>query len=278
MKPTLAQVSTLAATFADDVADYAAAGCETIEIWLTKLEDYVAANSVDAARDLFTAHHIAAPVASFQGGLFEPDDAAREQHWELFSRRLELCQQLGVGTLVVALDLARPASTDTLGQYVAQLAAAGEVAARHDVRLACEFQAGRGFANNLRTAASLIAETGVANVGLCLDLFHFYCGPSKEADLQLLTCENLFHVQLCDLAGPPRELAVDADRILPGDGEIALGSLVDRLGEIGYDGCVSVELMNPQIWQIPPTQFADVALTALRTALGLTDAGLQTGG
>ena len=108
-------------------------------------------------------------------------------------------------------------------------------------------------------------------MGLCLDLFHFYTGASKEADLALLTAENLFHVQLCDLAGPPRELAVDADRVLPGDGEIALGPLVDRLREIEYDGCASVELMNPQIWQIPPQQFADVALTALRRALGLTD-------
>jgi 2-keto-myo-inositol isomerase len=58
---------------------------------------------------------------------------------------------------------------------------------------------------------------------------------------------------------------------LPGDGEIALDRLVDRLREIEYDGCVSVELMNPQIWQIPPQQFADVALTALRTVLGLAD-------
>jgi 4-hydroxyphenylpyruvate dioxygenase len=139
------------------------------------------------------------------------------------------------------------------------------------VRLACEFQAGRGFASNVQTAVALVGEVAAANVGLCLDLFHFHTGASKEADLALLTADNLFHVQLCDLAGPPRELAVDADRILPGDGEIALSPLVDRLREIEYDGCVSVELMNPQIWQIPPQQFADVALTALRTVLGLVD-------
>ena len=165
MKPALAQVSTLAAAFEDDVVDYASAGCRVIEIWLTKLEDYVTAHSVDAARDLLAANHITAPVASFQGGLFDPDEAAREQHWQLFGRRLELCEQLAIGTLVVALDLERPASEETLGQYLAQLAQAGEVAARHDVRLACEFQAGRAFANNLQTAVALVTDMAAAKCG-----------------------------------------------------------------------------------------------------------------
>ncbi|MEZ6072353.1 MAG: sugar phosphate isomerase/epimerase family protein [Pirellulales bacterium] len=273
MQPALAQVSTLAAAFDVDVADYAAAGCEAIELWLTKLEDYVEANSVAAARELFSANRLAAPVASFQGGLFEAETAARGQHWDLYRKRLGLCEQLDVKTLVVALDLARPSSSDSLRDYVERLSAAGKLAAEHRVRLACEFQADRGFANNLQTAAALVGEVGMANVGLCVDLFHLHTGPSSESDLALLTNENLFHVQLSDLVGTLRELAVDADRILPGDGEIALAPLVARLREIDYGGCVSVELLNPHVWQIPPRQFADVALTALRTALGLAGDG-----
>ncbi len=84
-----------------------------------------------------------------------------------------------------------------------------------------------------------------------------------------MTAENLFHVQLCDLAGVPRELATDADRVLPGDGDFQIGPIVERLRQIGYAGSVSIELMNSQIWQIPPRQFGEVAITALRRVLGL---------
>ena len=39
--------------------------------------------------------------------------------------------------------------------------------------------------------------------------------------------------------------------------------IVAQLRQIGYDGYVSVELMNPQIWRIPPRQFGEIAMTAL---------------
>ena len=65
----------------------------------------------------------------------------------------------------------------------------------------------------------------------------------------------------------------DADRVLPGDGDIGLDLLVHHLRQIGYTGCVSVELMNPQIWRIPPLQFGEVAMTALRKLLGQASMG-----
>ena len=42
-----------------------------------------------------------------------------------------------------------------------------------------------------------------------------------------------------------------------------------RLVELKYSGCVSIELMNPQLAQIPALQFGEIALTALRKLLGL---------
>jgi 4-hydroxyphenylpyruvate dioxygenase len=76
-------------------------------------------------------------------------------------------------------------------------------------------------------------------------------------------------VQLCDLAGIPRELAGDADRILPGDGDFRLQPILDHLRKIGYDGWVSLELFNPTLWQANATQVAEIGLTALRKLLGL---------
>jgi sugar phosphate isomerase/epimerase len=150
---------------------------------------------------------------------------------------------------------------ESLRQAAAQ---AGE----HGVRLALEFQGRAKFVNNLQTAAAIVAQTGSPHLGLCFDVFHYYVGPSKLEDLGYLSTANLFHVQLCDLSGQARELASDADRIVPGDGDFQLEPMIEHFRNIGYQGHVSLELMNPQIWQNPARQVAEIGMTALRKLLG----------
>ncbi len=65
-----------------------------------------------------------------------------------------------------------------------------------------------------------------------------------------------------------REMATDADRVLPGDGDFSLQPVLQHLQAIDYTGYVSIELMNPRIWQIAPLSYAEIAMTALRKILG----------
>jgi 4-hydroxyphenylpyruvate dioxygenase len=269
MKLALAQVCSLNSPLETDVADYAAGKCEAIELWTGKLDAYLESHSADAFREILAEHGMAAPVASFQGGLLTSQGEFRKQHWHAFDKRLEQCSELGVGTLVVAGDIAGPLAQQDIERVQVSLKQAADMAGKHGVRVALEFQARASFANNLQTAAALVAEAESPHLGICLDAFHYGMGPSKPEDLAYLTVDNLFHVQLCDLAGIPRELATDADRVLPGDGDIQLEPIVAHLRSIGYQGCVSIELMNPQIWRIPPLQFGEVGMTALRKVLGL---------
>ena len=269
MIPALSQVCTLDARFEDDVEHYAAGKCPAIELWLGKLETYLDAHSLDDVRRLLDRFEVTAPVASFQGGLLTSQGEFRKAHWETYQRRLTLCQQLGVGTLVVAGDIAGELTQQDLERVQLSLVQAAKQAAEAGLRVALEFQGRASLANNLQTAASIVAEIGHPALGLCLDAFHYYIGPSKPEDLAWLETSNLFHVQLCDLVGQFRELATDADRVLPGDGDFLLEPIVQRLRDIDYAGHVSVEMMNPQIWQIPPRSVGEVAMTALRKTLGL---------
>ena len=83
------------------------------------------------------------------------------------------------------------------------------------LRLALEFDARASFPNNLQSAVALVEDVGHPALGLCLDWFHYTVGPSKPLDLYLLAPELLAHVQLSDIVEVPREMATDADRILP---------------------------------------------------------------
>lgn len=271
MIPTVSQVCSLGSSFEEDLDGCADAAGTAVELWLTKLEDHLQAHSVADVKARAAERGLNLAASSFQGGLLVSQADARREAWSLFERRLALCGQLGVPVLVVVPDFGGPFGHTDIERAQVSLRQAGEAAAKHGVRLALEFQSRAPFLNNLETAVMFIQSVEQPNVGICLDLFHFETGPSKTEDLSHLTRANLFHVQVCDVADRPRELASDADRILPGDGDFRLAPVFDRLRAIGYEGAVSLELLNPQFWQIPARQVAEVGLTALRKSLGVAN-------
>jgi sugar phosphate isomerase/epimerase len=270
MKPCISEATTMPRSFAEDVAAYADASCPAMEVWLTKLEDHLQVHSAADTRKLLEDRQMTLVAAAYQGGLLLSHGQERKAHYDHFRRRLELCQSFGIGTLVVAADFVGPVEPTALERAIVSLKQAAQWAAGFNVRLALEFRGSNSFCSSLDTALALVTESGEANVGVNFDVFHYYKGPSKFEDLALLTPANLAHVQLSDLAGVPRELATDADRILPGDGDFQLGPILGHFRAIGYDGWVSLELMNPTLWQMKASQVAEIGITCLRRLLGLT--------
>jgi 4-hydroxyphenylpyruvate dioxygenase len=271
--PAVGTVCSLNAELATILADYAAGHCDAIDLWLGHAERVLEAGSPESLRDLLASSGMKVVAASYQGGLLTADGAAGEAHWELFRHRLDLCSGLSIPVLVIAGDAFAPLSTTDLNAMAANLATAAGLAGEAGVKLALEFDARASFPNNLQSAVALVDQVGHPALGLCLDWHHFTMGPSKEADLGLLSAANLFHVQLSDVADVPREMASDAERILPGEGSSSPQPLLDCLAAIDYRGAVSVELMNPALWHVPPRQFGEVAMTALRRLLGQADMG-----
>jgi 2-keto-myo-inositol isomerase len=268
MKPCISQVTTLKNPYESDPDVFSRGGWECVEIWLTKLETFLESHTVSEAISLWQSCAIKPVAAAAQGGLLLSRGAERAVHWQHFHRRLELLETLGISTLIVTPDFVHQPAGDELSRAAAALGEAAALAAKFRVRLALEFQNGSPLCACLETAVGLIERAGAANAGVCFDVFHYYTGPSKFEDLGHLSPHTLAWVQLCDLSGTPRELAGDADRILPGEGDFQLGPIVDHLGKIGYDGYVSLEVLNPHLWEVAPDRLADLGHQALRRALG----------
>jgi 2-keto-myo-inositol isomerase len=267
MKPCLSEATTMPATFDQDVGHCADAGCTALDVWLTKLEDHLASHSAAQTRKLLGDRGVTLAAASYQGGLLLSQGEARRAHYDHFRRRLDICQQFDIRTLLVIADFSDAPDATALDRAVVSLAQAAQWAAGYGVTLALEFRARNAFCASLDTALALTAQCGEPNVGVNLDVFHYYTGPSKFEDLALLTPARLAFVQLCDVAGVPRELAGDGDRVLPGDGDFQLRPLLQQLRACGYDGWVSLELFNPRLWQTSPQQVAEIGYTALRKLL-----------
>ena len=268
MKPCISQAATLPNPFADDVRDAAAGGCRAVEVWLTKLEQHLQSATADDTKALLAEQGVALAAAAYQGGLLLSQGEPRKTHFDHFRRRLDLCQTFAIPTVVLVADFAQHPDPASLGRAVVSLAQAAQWAAGFGVALALEFRGTDTFCNCLDTAISLVEQCGEPNVGVCLDVFHYYKGPSKPEDLERLTVANLAHVQVCDVAGLPREFMTDADRVFPGEGDFRLEPIVQRLRRIGYAKFISLELMNPVLWQAKPARVAELGMASLMRLLG----------
>src|SRR5262245_44070319 len=267
MTPCISQVTTLAGSFADDAENYPAAGCRAVEVWLTKLERHLETVSAADTRKALADSGVKLIAAAYQGGLLLSQDEERKANFDHFKSRLDLCQSFGIPTVLLVPDFVRQPDVQSIGRAVESLAQAAQWAAGFGVRLALEFRGSDAFCSCLDTALLLVAQCSEPNVGVCLDVFHYYKGPSKPEDLDRLTRLNLFHVQVCDVAGVPRELMSDSDRVMPGDGDFRLETIVRKLKAIGFTGGVALELMNPELWRANPKQVVELGLTALERLL-----------
>jgi len=268
MHSAISTVCSLEASLATVLEDYAAGHVDAVDLWLGHADAFLKKRSIADLRDAFSQHGIMPVAASFQGGLLTSQGDARREHWKTFEDRLSLCRDLGIPVLVVAGDAHGPLGPQDLGRLSASLVEAAKLASDAGVKLALEFDARASFPNNLQSAIALVEDVGSPALGVCVDWFHWTVGPSKPLDLWLLSKENVAHVQLSDLVDVPREMATDADRILPGEGSSPADDLVQRLRDIGYDGAIAVELHDPRMWRVPPRQFGEIAMTALRKMLG----------
>jgi sugar phosphate isomerase/epimerase len=268
MKPCISQATTMSTPLEEELPALARGGWSAVEFWLTKLETFLETHTTDNLVELLDIHGLVPAAAAGQGGLLLSRGSDRELHWNHFRSRLALLESLNVPVVIVAADRGREPCGDDYLRGAEALGEAAELAARHRIRIALEFQKSSAFCASLDTAAALVAQCGSAHAGVCLDLFHYYTGPSKFEDLGYLTRANLAWVQISDLSGIPRELAGDRDRILPGDGDLPIGQVIEHIGRLGYDGGVSLELLNPQLWQVPIIQLADLGRQAVCRALG----------
>jgi len=267
MKPCISQVTTMSTPLEAELPSFTRGGFRAVELWLTKVEAYLQQHTSADLRQLLESHDLVPAAAAGQGGLLLSQGVEREAHWSHFRRRLDTLAELGVPTLIVAADFPREPAPDHYHRAAAALRQAAELAGGLGVRIALEFQKNSSFCASLDTAVALVAESDTPHAGICLDLFHYYTGPSKFEDLAYLSAANLAWVQVCDLSGTPRELASDSDRILPGEGDFQIEPLIDHLGSIGYEGGVSLEVLNPQIWQVSADRVSDLGYQAVRRVL-----------
>jgi sugar phosphate isomerase/epimerase len=272
VKLSLSEISTLSASFAEDVAAYASAGFDAIGLWEFKLPDDETANrELLAGHGLGVAHCVPTvpsilplDIPGFEG---PPDPAVRVAAICASLRRLAVYEPESV------LFLTGPA----LGRSAAEaraiaLAAIGEIAAvarETGVRVGLEpvhpsQRASVSFVTSLAAACDLLADARWSDGGIMFDTYHAWDDPGAAAWVRA-NAARITGVHVCD--HPPS----GADgRALPGTSGRRTRELVDALRDGGWHGTFEVEIFSTPdgFWGLPVASAARQAHDAAAALLG----------
>lgn len=265
MKLALSEISTIGASFAEDVAAYSAAGFEAIGLWEFKLPPdddgnlallrqagLAVANCVPAVPSILPLR-----IPGMEG---PPDPAERIESICRSVRRFAryepesvLCLTGPVGELEAGE--ARALVADGLHRIAAAARDAG-------VRLGLEpIHPGQrdvaSFVHTVGEAVALLDEAGLGDVGVMADTYNLWHASLEELRVHSARITGL-HV-----ADEPAEPG-RADRELPGANGGRTAEVVEVLRAAGWDGSLDVEIFSEpeRFWGLPVDEAARRARAA----------------
>ncbi|MGH3009029.1 MAG: sugar phosphate isomerase/epimerase family protein [Gaiellaceae bacterium] len=233
---SISQVSTLTASFAEDVRAYAEAGADGIGIWEMKLD----ADSLEQfhASGLGSATAVPAVPSIHPLPLLSGPDAARERVDAL----LHSLEVLAPYAPTAVLCFTGPGDRATAVGGVRVIAREAE---QLGLRLSVEPFQREGIEswsilNTLGDAAEFVEEVGSDAVGIQLDVWHLWNTPDLLEEIPR-HAHLIAGVHVGDWREPTRGWA---DRVLPGDGAADLPAILGALDDAGWDGFYDLEIFS----------------------------------
>jgi sugar phosphate isomerase/epimerase len=236
---------------------WARAGITQVEIAGNLLDAFLAKESLATAKRVLTDNGLTAVSASCGvGGLIEPNPG-RAAALDRLKKQCEMLATLGlVRTYATTATAIKPAADD----YKAaadRLREVGEIGRQFQMTVMFEFVRQSTFASTLTTLLPIVRAANHPNAGVLFDCYHFWSGPNKLEDLDLLRPGEVKHVHFQDVPDMPRELLDLTTRVMPGDGVAPLTTILQKLGDkAAYAGPLSVELFAPRFQTRDPYDIA----------------------
>lgn len=242
---------------------WAKAGIKAVEPDLVKARQHEEANGKGSARKLLDDLGLVAYSSTNQLSLEETSDA-RVQAIEDLKWKVAMAESLGATRIVIPSAASQPHTLADYDQVYANLHEAGEIAKPHNVALMVEFTRNSRLINNVRTSLDVVRKVNHPNIKFMLDLYHFWAGPSKFEDLDMINPGEIHHVHFADTPRqPPVEVAEQKDRAFPAEGIAPLQKILNKLVTLGYNRALSLELFDMTVRRTDPAVTAAKALQTI---------------
>jgi sugar phosphate isomerase/epimerase len=256
MTLSMHQFTSARAGYRKSLEGWAKAGIRDVEPSAAALDEFLKTDTVASAKRVLTDNglRIVSGVASVTG-LWEPNPSFLK-NLDAFKKRCELFAQLGAPLVYSPCATAAKFTLDDYGRSLENIRQTADAAAQFKLKAAAEFVRNSTFMAALPTALRLCREAAHPNFGIVFDCYHFWSGPSKFEDMDLIRPGEIIHAHINDTQNLPRELLDQYSRVIPGDGVAPMAKILSKLVEKGYSGPISVELFLPKFQEADPFELA----------------------
>jgi 2-keto-myo-inositol isomerase len=256
MTLSMHQFTSARAGYRKSLEGWAKAGIHDVEPAATLLDDYLNTDSLASAKRILTDNGLKI-ISGAIGvtGLWEPNPNF-PNNLDAFRKRCEQFAELGAPLVYSPCVTTAKFTPDDYVRCLENIRQVAEVARQFRLKVAAEFVRNSTFLASLPTALRLHREALHPNFGILFDCYHFWSGPSKFEDMDLIKPGEIIHAHLNDTQDLPRELLDMQSRVIPGDGVAPLPKILEKLANRGYAGPVSVELFLPKFQEAEPFELA----------------------
>jgi 4-hydroxyphenylpyruvate dioxygenase len=217
----------------------------------------------DSVLDLVRGSGLPVACVGVEFGWMWADGAERARLLAVFDEQCRRAAALGCTTVMSPVDKDR----GDVARAVASTREVGDIAARHGVRLALEFNSQCAQLNTLAAVREITSRAAHPNVGLLLDTYHLGRSGATLKQVDQVAPAEIAYVQFSD---PPRtglEPGKALDRLPPGHGSYAFREFFALLEAKGYPGYASYEAPNEAAWKRDPGDVAREAIGAARAVM-----------
>lgn len=273
MKIALNGATTMHADLETDIKAANLAGFELIEIWASKLREFLKSKTTADLKMLLEENNLEPySINSIEHITFRTNEEYQKikAETEEFSK---VAEEIGCPYVVVVPGkLPANATQEKIAEEsVRVLNELADISEKHNVSLAFEFLGQTDCSvQTLDFCKEIVEKVNRKNIGLVIDTFHFYVGNSSFEAIETLNPEKLFIFHINDAEDLPKEKLTDAHRLYPGLGILPIKEIKERFDKIGYDRMVSIEIFRPEYWNANPFEVAKSAKAATEKVLGLT--------
>ncbi len=256
MTLSMHQFTSARAGYRKSLEGWARAGITDVEPAGNLLDDYLKTETLASAKRILTDNGLRV-VSGAVGvtGLWEPNPNF-SKNLDSFKKRCEQFAEIGAPVIYSPCATAAKFTTDDYEKCLENIRQAAEIARQFKLKVAAEFVRNSTFLASLPTALRLHRAAAHPNFGILFDCYHFWSGPSKFEDMDLIKPGEIIHAHLNDTQDLPRELLDSHSRVIPGDGVAPLAKILRKLADSGYRGPISVELFLPKFQEADPSELA----------------------
>jgi 2-keto-myo-inositol isomerase len=230
---------------------------KAVEVWFDKVKACMETGRTCAELGQQMRDAGARPIGVAPAVVWTESERHDSKHeYDELVERMNVTVALGAPALtIVALGKRGLDASVELDRLAEKLRNVAEMAGERGIRLNLEFIGGLPVNGTLGTCIDLVRQADHPNLGLLLDLCHYYTSASHVEELDKLPKQKLFLVHVDDAQNRPMEVLGCEHRCFPGEGRINVPALLSEIRRrTKYDGYYSVELYDKDVWALDPKE------------------------